>query len=694
MPTTTPPSTTGKPLDDWVSFDQAVTRVLNAGKAYHDGDSPLMSDSEYDDLVALIAASVDEHPDWDHRSVLTAIAPGASPIGEIRHTTPMQSLDKAHTTAAVAKYVDGLDGAVVLVEVKVDGVAVSARYRDGVLVAAAQRGDGTQGEDIIAQVLRHGGIPGLPTTLEAPWTGEVRGEIYMSTKDFQAASANRVAHGKDPFANSRAAVAGAVRNRNLRYHVPMRVALYSISGDGLDTVDSHRERMAIAKAMGFDTVAAVTLGSLPAGTPSTCIVGSEVDAVIAVIGEQRQQLGYPIDGVVVAVDSQRVREKLGVGSRAPRWAVAYKFAADHATSTLLDIEVEVGRTGRMSLTAIIEPVPVNGTTVSRASLHHVGWVAEQGLGIGSAVAVVLAGDVIPRVTAVVGEQPANVQPWVPPVDCPKCGNAWDTTGQLWRCSTPGCSLVSLLTYAASRDVWDIDGLGEEIATLLVDRDLVRDIADLFDLTAKQIAAVEYSRPPGTEERVGAARRIGAATATKLVAGIAAATRQPLARQITALGIPLTGRTVGRWLADHFRSLDALRAATMDDLVAVERIGPQKALSIHTGLQDLSEVIDRLVAAGITTAVEDAPATHGATAPWQGKRVVITGSVPGMGRDEAQTAARGLGAEVSGTVSAKTDLLVVGSGSSARSKLAKAEALGIATISAEDFVALYQQTQQR
>lgn len=291
-------------------------------------------------------------------------------------------------------------------------------------------------------------------------------------------------------------------------------------------------------------------------------------------------------------------------------------------------------------------------------------------------------------TAAVGEQPEGVLPWQPPPSCPKCDRPWDTTQQLWRCSTPACSLVSLLTYAASRDVLDIDGLGEEIATALVDTDLVRDVADLYDLTVEQVAAVIYSRAAGGER---ASRRIGETTAIKLIAGIAAAKAQPLARHITSLGIRMTGRSIGRWLAAHFGSLEALRAASVEDLASIEHIGPAKAESIHEGLRSASEVVDRLIAAGITTEIEKSEASVDASLPWTGKTVVITGSVPGMSRGQAQEAAIRLGATVSGSVSAKTDLVIVGAGASTRSKLAKAEQHQVPMMPAEEFVALHTDT---
>ncbi|WNV85068.1 NAD-dependent DNA ligase LigA [Umezawaea sp. Da 62-37] len=690
MPAALLGGTAATPFPHRDEFEEAVTALVTASAAYHNTDDALMDDGEHDHLLARIAATHHLHPDWDDHGVLTSVAPGAA-AGDVHHPTPMLSLDKVTTDDQVAAFVDRLGGADVVVELKFDGLAVRAGYKRGQLVLAATRGDGTHGENITAQVLRRGGIRGLPAALPRPWTGEVRGEVFLTGADFATANTNRISHGKAAFATPRNAASGTLRKQHLHYEVPMSFAAYAAAGAEFDAIDSHLERMAVLKTMGIQVASALTVGSVDPGLRIRCTTTEAVRAVIAEIGERRAFMSVPIDGVVIKADSRAARLRLGSGTLAPRWAAAYKFAPDHAFSVLRAIEVGVGRTGRMSLTAVIDPVAVDGTTITRASLHHVAWVTGQHLGVGSKVAVVRAGEVIPRVTAAVGEQPEGVLPWQPLPACPKCDQPWDTTQQLWRCSTPACSLVSLLTYAASRDVLDIDGLGEEIATALVDADLVRDPADLYDLTVEQIAAVVYSRAAGGER---ASRRIGEATATKLVAGIAAAKAQPLARHITSLGIRMTGRSVGRWLAAHFGSLEALRAAGVEDLASIDRIGPAKAESIHEGLRSASAVIDRLIAAGITTEIEKPEAGEEVSLPWTGKTVVITGSVPGMSRGQAQEAAVRLGATVSGSVSARTDLVIVGAGTSTRSKLAKAEQHQVPTMPAEAFVALHADTVNR
>lgn len=676
-----------QPFTDRTEFDQAVTTATDAGAAYHDG-SPVISDGDYDQLIARIAATARAHPDWDSRGVLTDIAVGAR-AGDVRHATPMLSLEKATTAAEIARFVDTLAGADAVVEVKVDGVAVRVGYRHGRLVQAATRGDGTAGEDVTAQVLRDGGIAGLPIELGCPWTGEAVGEVFMTSDDFDEANTNRVGFGKVAFVNPRNAVAGVLRKLDLGYRVPMSFAAYAISGENLDTVDSHLERMAFAKTLGFHTTTELTATALSPSTRMRCSTPAEINTVITLIEQRRSSLPYPIDGAVIKADSRMIRAQMGMASRSPRWALAYKFPPTAVFSTLRGIDVSVGRTGRASFRAMIDPVTIDGTTITYASLHNVDWITKQGLGIGSRCSVMKAGDVIPRVAAAVGEQPVGVVPWQPPHDCPQCGQPWDTTTHLWRCTTPECSVVGRIVYAASRDVWDIRGLAAEIATALVESKLVANIADLFDLTVDDIANV----PLGGHGESGP-RAVGMATATRIVEGIAAAKQQPLHRHITALGIRMTGRRVGRWLAQHFGSLDSLRAASVQELATIDGLGPEKARSIHVGLCEMAAVIDRLIAAGITTTVDDTASTGHEDNPFAGKKVVVTGTVPGMNRTQAQEAAEQLGATVSGSVGAKTDLVIVGTGSSARGKLAKAEELQIPTMSAEQFVSLHNQSVRR
>jgi DNA ligase (NAD+) len=411
---------------------------------------------------------------------------------------------------------------------------------------------------------------------------------------------------------------------------------------------------------------------------ATGIVAGDVRDQIAHYGETRSSLGFPIDGAVIKTDSLSERDRLGAVARTPKWAVAFKYAADVATTVLRDIEIAVGRTGRISLRAVLEPVFVGGTTITYATLHNPKFVTDADFRLGDTVFVYRAGDVIPRVNAVdLTHRQADSVRWEAPATCPDCGEAWDKSSLLWRCQTPECSTVGRIEYAASRDVLDIEGLSSAMATALVESGRVNDIADLFTLTAADIAAL----PVGD-----GSRQVGQKVAEKIIEGIEKAKSQSLARVITSLGIRKTGRTMGRRLAAQFNSLKALRAASIADLTAVEGIGSEKAAYIHSGLASMGPVIDRLEAFGVTSSQEAAVTAPAAGLPLAGLKVVVTGSVPGLSRGEANEAVEALGGVSTGSVSKTTDLVVVGDG--AGSKAEKAEALGVKIMAAEDFAALY------
>jgi DNA ligase (NAD+) len=466
-------------------FDAAVASARSAAQSYYDTGDVLMTDADYDVLLERISTAKQAHPEWDDHGLTGQVAAGASAGGDVRHAVAMLSLDKVTSIEAVEAFAASLGGDPCTVEVKLDGLALRVEYRDGKLTLAALRGDGTSGENVTAQVLR--GVAGLPARLDTPWTGEVRGETYMTLSDFETSSANRVAAGGKAFVNSRGAVAGAIRSVDRTYDTPMTFAAYDIAGDGVGARTSHQERMGYARSLGFPTA-----GDLIDGVPHVCATAAEAVATIERIGELRRTLTFPIDGAVLAADLDATRQRLGTGSRTPYWAAAFKYPADTGSTVLRDIEVRVGRTGRIALRAVLDPVFVDGTTITYATLHNPKFVQDQGLAIGQTVAVWRAGDVIPRVTAPIGEQPHGLTPWTPPEACPQCGGEWDRSSLLWRCHTPSCALTNRIAYAASRDCLDVDGLGEEIIVAMVEAGLVRDLADLFGLPVEQIAALRSS----------------------------------------------------------------------------------------------------------------------------------------------------------------------------------------------------------
>jgi DNA ligase (NAD+) len=637
----------------------------------------VISDADYDALAERIQATLAVHPDWDDQGLTTEVAAGASAGGNVVHPTAMLSLDKVKSRDELAAFVGRLADAAV-VEVKLDGLAVRAQYRDGRLVLVATRGDGSTGEDVTVQTMRDGGIAGLPIALTMPFTGEVRGEVFMTDTDFAAANVNRVAAGGKAFVNARNATAGSLRTQTAVAVTPMTFAAYEITGDQADTHTGHSSRMTYAASLGFATAYDLTrtacAGEVVAGTVD------DVFAIIDAIETARPTLGYQIDGAVIKAEADATRDRLGMASRTPYWATAFKYPPDTGFSILRGIEVAVGRTGRASFRAVIDPVFVGGSTITYASLHNAPWIIEQGLAIGMKVAVIRAGDVIPRVTAAVGEQPDGLTAWQPPSTCPQCGEAWDTSSLLWRCHTASCAAVNALVYWCSRDALDVERIGESICEALVEHGLATTVADLYDLTVEDLANL----PMGTTS-TGAVRRLGLANATEIVAQLERSKAQPLNRVITGLGIRMTGRSVGRWLAARFRSMAALRAATVEEIAEIDKMGTIKAQAVSDGLVAMSPVIDRLAEHGLTMEVVD----DGGQRPWEGKKVVVSGAVPGMSRTEAQEAAARLGATVSSSVSKNTDLLVAGDG--AGSKLAKAQELAVDVMTAEEFAALYSAT---
>ena len=650
-------------------FDDAVETAVGAAAAYYHSATLLMTDAEYDELVERIAHSLDLHPDWDARGLLDEVAAGTTSTGDVAHPTAMLSLDKAKEETDLQSFLDRISGADTCTEVKLDGIAVRAEYRDGHLALVATRGDGNSGEDITR---RARDASGLPPSLPQPLSFEVRGEVFMTDEDFTVASANRVAAGKSAFVNPRNATAGVLRNEDADYEAPLSFAAYDSSGGPLDSLPSYQERMQHVSSLGIRTA----LSLLP-----DLDFGGNPPSVIAEIAALRESLNFPIDGAVVKVDSYAVRETLGAASRHPRWAIAWKFPAAEAESTLRDIEVTIGRTGRLALTAVIDPVYVAGATVTRATLHNVDFVVKQGLGIGSRVVVVRAGDVIPRVTAKMQEDSTST-PWQPPPSCPQCGDEWDKASVLWRCRSTQCSTVAALTYWASRDCLDIERLGEAACEALVSQSLASTVADLYDLRLEDLAAL----PMGVNAS-GSERMLGELNAREILLGLERSKQQPLHRVITGLGIRMTGRSVGRWLAQHFGSMQALRAASVEEIAEIHRLGEVKARSIVEGLAAMGPVIDRLEAAGLTMTDEDA-AEPGAR-PLSGMTIVVTGAMSGpldgLSRNEMNELIERNGGKASGSVSAKTSLLVCGEEGS--SKYQKAVSLGVRVVTPEVFASM-------
>lgn len=655
-------------------YGSNVAKANAAAAAYYDTDVELLTDAEYDRLLADIEAFEAEHPKEKlEHELFTAVAAGTSAGGDVEHDVPMLSLDKANTITEVRAFVSKAEaaGGTVRLEPKLDGMAVNVTYVDGKIERVTTRGDGRSGEDITDRILAIN-VSGLPRDVAYDGTVGVRGELLMSAADFELSNKNRVAAGKPAFANPRNATAGSVRASSREYTVALTFISYGMTGDqdGTETAaqDTH------LAAQGF----------LPASQISVDLnAGSDVISEIEAFGVDRKTdaFPYPTDGIVVKVVEPEVRETMGETSRAPRWAVAYKYDAATAMSTLLSIEMAVGRTGAISFTANIEPVLVDGSTISRATLHNFAMIQKKDLRVGDKVLVRKANDIIPEIVKCFPEfRGDESEAYDPPRVCPVSGEPLDQSAVIWRSKSPEASLGSLLTYATSRDVFDIDGFGTELADALALSDTVNDMGDVFLMTEADLAAVTLDN----------GQLFGAVRAKKVYAGIQNAKSAGLARAITSLGIRKSGRTFGRRLAAHFESIDAILDAPIGDFYTVEGVGDERANLFYQGFTTKRPIIEKMRAAGVVLAnpvVEET--TSGGGKPLAGMTVVVTGAMTGPLKGIARNAMNELieanGGKSSGSVSKATTLLVCGETGS--SKFVKASELGVRIVTPDEFAAM-------
>ncbi|MBO1415888.1 NAD-dependent DNA ligase LigA [Streptomyces sp. FH025] len=659
------------------AYADAVATAVRAATAYYsDGSTPL-GDDEYDALVRAIEAYEREHPDAVLPESPTGKVAGGAAVGDVPHSAPMLSLDNVFSAVELDSWATGLERrlgrpvAAWCVEPKLDGLAVAARYRAGRLTRLLTRGDGLAGEDITHAA---GTVLGLPERLAEPLDVELRGEVLLTHEQFEQANAARTAHGATPFAHPRSGAAGTLRAKDRPYRVELTFFAYDAHGlPGLD----HVELLDRLAALGANTAASTQ------AAPRRCATLAEAEQRIEEIAALRAALPFGIDGVVVKADAVADQEEAGSGSRAPRWAVARKLQAQHKVTRLLGVEWNVGRTGIIAPRAVLEPVVIDGVTVTYATLHNPADIERRGLMIGDQVFVYRAGDVIPRVEApLVEERTGAEQPIAFPEACPRCGDAIDTSEQRWRCVRGrGCQAVASVIYAAGRDQLDIEGLGGTRAVQLVETGLVADLADLFTLTREQLLTLE---------------RMGETSADNLLAAIETARARPLNRVFCALGIRGTGRTMSRRIAAHFGSMAAIRAADEAALAGVDGIGAEKAAVIVAELAEVAGLLDRLAEQGVGTevtepavvvAIDDEEA--GPSGPLAGQSVVVTGSMTGALAELSRNAMNELieraGGKASTSVSKRTALLVAGE--KAGSKRAKAEELGVPVTTPEEFAAL-------
>ena len=672
---------------------------------YHVLDAPEIPDADYDLLVRELKEVEAQYP-----SLVTPDSPtqtvGAPPLGlfqPVRHRVPMMSLDNAFEEVELRAWAERLRRQLPDLDLghldfssepKVDGVAMSLTYQHGRFTQAATRGDGVTGEDVTANVATIKSVPKAldPRTGPFPALLEIRGEIYFSLADFDAMNKRQEAAGLKLFVNPRNAAAGALRQKDPAVTATRPLSFWAYQVGEVEGAPKGSHWPAATQS---GTLGLLKKAGFPVSADARPVTG--IEAVIArciELAHERHALAYEIDGVVTKVDDLALHRRLGATSRAPRWAIAFKFPPEERTSRLLDIEVSIGRTGRATPFGRMEPVFVGGSTVEMATLHNEDQVRLKDVRPGDIVIVRKAGDVIPEIVGPVLSGPGVPKrrrpPWKFPTTCPSCGQPLlrlegesDT-----YCTNIDCPMqrVQRIVHYASRSAMDIEGLGEERVFQLVAAGLIVDPADLYALTVPQLSELE---------------RFAAISAANLVAGIAASTAQPLSRLLVGLGIRHLGPTGARAVARGLGTLDVIMAATEEELAAVEGIGPVIAASIaeFLALATNQAVVERLRAAGVTTEEPGAPGGAGASGgaggrgvtggpaqTLEGLTVVVTGGVPGFTREEAEEAILARGGKSPGSVSKKTFALVVGDAPGA-SKLKKAEELGIPMVPAEGFATL-------
>ena len=652
-------------------IEELRSEIRRHERLYYVEDRPELTDAEFDRLMSELAELERLHPDLATPDSPTRRVGGepAEGFATVEHSLPMLSLENAYSwdeaEAWRARLVRALgsepDGYVA--ELKIDGLSISLRYEGGVLVRGATRGDGFRGEDVTDNVRT---IRTIPLRLGEPETLEVRGEVFYPRSAFGKLNAEREAAGEPLFANPRNAAAGTLRLLDSRITARRGLAacLYAIAVAG---------KLPPTQSAALDMLKALGLPAHPHWKRLPTF--AEVRSFVEEWGTAREDLDFETDGVVIKVDDRRLQEELGATAKSPRWALAYKYPPEDATTVVREISVHVGRTGVLTPVAHFDPIVLAGTTVKRATLHNYEDLARKDVRVGDTVVVEKGGDVIPKVVRVVTEKrPAESVPFAMPETCPVCGDpvAREEGEVATRCVNPACPAVvrEALRHFCSRRAMRIEGLGEKLVDQLVREGLLTDVASIYALTADSLAQLD---------------RWGEKSASNLIAEIEQSRESDLSRLLFALGIRHVGEKAAGTLARRFGSLDALVQATEDDLQGVEEVGPNTAAAVVAWFSHPRhrELVERLRGHGVNfLSKEPRPAAGG---PLAGKTVVITGSLPGVTRDEAARRLEAAGARIAGSVSKKTDYVVAGE--AAGSKLEKAKSLGVETVSWERMLEL-------
>ena len=653
-------------MDEKQTLEALRRELTQAGYEYYVLDEPTMSDYDYDHKLRALEELEAAHPEW-----VTPDSPtqrvGGTPLEsfqQVTHQVPLESLQDVFDFEELRAFDQRVQGAVpepeYVVEPKVDGLSVALEYENGLFVRGATRGDGRVGEDVTENLRTVRSIPlKIP---DAPDRLIVRGEVFMPKKVFHALNEERERRGEAPFANPRNAAAGSLRQLDPKIAASRRldILVFNVQWAEGEHFETHAETLEYLNRKGFKVI-----------PHDSCTQIDQVEERIAQIGEGRENFSFDIDGAVVKLNSLSDRERLGSTAKFPRWAAAYKYPPEVKPSKVIDITIQVGRTGVLTPKAVVEPVRLAGTTVTNATLHNQDFIAEKDIRIGDTVLVRKAGEIIPEILSVdLDKRPDGTVPYEFPKICPECGAPVerDEEGAHIRCTGAGCpaQLLRTLAHFASRGAMDIEGLGIAVVENLVGADLVKTPGDLYFLEADKVAGLE---------------RMGKRSAQKLLSAIEASKSRELSRLLFAFGIRQVGEKAAKLLARRFHTLEALEQATLEELTAIDDVGEITAQSLLDWLSrsQSQHLIARLREAGVNMTEPD----QGEDQRFAGMTFVLTGALEKFTRDEAAAMIEARGGKSAGSVSKKTAYVVAGE--NAGSKLRKAQELGIPVLTEDEFL---------
>lgn len=653
-------------------IEELVEKTSYYAQKYYDEDKPEISDFEYDMLMLELKELEKQYPEFVLENSYTQHVGGTvkSGFSKVEHEVPLLSMQDIFNIEEIKDYVNkikkqaeekNIENQNFVVETKIDGLTASLEYKDGVFVRGSTRGNGLVGEDVTENLKT---IKNIPKQLTEKINITVRGEVFISTKDFEKMNQEREEKGEETFANARNAAAGSLRqlDSKITRTRPLDIYVYNIQKIEGKEISSHFEALEYLQKLGFNVNPMKIF----------CKTTDEVIEAINKIGDKRESLTFGIDGAVIKVDDLNFRETLGATAKNPRWQIAYKYPPEQKRTKLIDIVCNVGRTGVITPLAILKPVQVAGSTISKTTLHNEDFIRQREIKIGDTVVIQKAGDVIPEIVKVIKEdRTGQEQDFKMPDKCPVCGakTVREEGEAAVKCTGTECpaKLYRNLVHFVSREAMNIDGLGENIIDQLLSKKLINNIADIYSLTFENIASLKKN---------------GTKFATNLINAIETSKQNDLYRLITALGIMHIGGKASKVLAKKYKNIDNLMAASLEELSEIDDIGPIMAKSIvdFFSQEQTKDLIQKLKQAGVNTVAQE---VEGEDQRFQGKTFVLTGSLESFTREEATNAIEKLGGKVSSSVSKKTSYLI--SGEDSGSKLTKAQTLGVPILTEQEFI---------